>query len=46
MDFEKKKFQKMFPNLTQEMNNNDCLTKIDSVRSDFTNAEKAVTKKT
>lgn len=45
MDFEKKRFQKMFPNLTQEMENENCQTKISSVRSDPTTGEKAVSKK-
>lgn len=45
MDFEKKKFQKMFPNLAQEMTNRKCRTKIDSIRSDIISAEKAVSKK-
>jgi hypothetical protein len=45
MDFENKKFQKMFPNLSQEMKNSNCGIKINSVRSDFTSAENAVSKK-
>ena len=45
MDFEKKKFQKMFPNLAKEMINSYCSTKIDSVGSDGTNAEKVALKK-
>jgi hypothetical protein len=45
MDIEKKKFRKMFPNLAQEMGNKKCGTKINSVRSDTTTAEKAVSKK-
>ena len=45
MDFEKKKFQKMFPNLAKEITNKNCGTKINSVRSDTISAEKAVSKK-
>jgi hypothetical protein len=45
MDVEKKRFQRMFPNLAQEVENENCGTKITSVRSDPTTAEKAVSKK-
>lgn len=34
MDLKKKKFQKMFPNLAQEITNGKCVTKIDSFRTD------------
>jgi hypothetical protein len=45
MDIEKEKFQKMFPNLTQEIESGNCKSKISSVRSDSTTGEKAVAKK-
>ena len=45
MDVEKKKFQKMFPNLAQELETGNCETKINSVRSDPTTGEQAVSKK-
>ena len=45
MDLKKEKFQKMFPNLAQELSSENCGTKINSVRSDSTTAEKAVSKK-
>jgi hypothetical protein len=45
MDIEKEKLQKMFPNLTQEIESGNCKTKISSVRSDSITAEKAVAKK-
>jgi hypothetical protein len=45
MDMEKEKFRKMFPNLAQEMESKKCGTKINSVRSDPTTGEKAVSKK-
>ncbi len=45
MNLEKKKFQKMFPKLAQEMTSGNCVTKIDSVRSDIATAEKVVSKK-
>lgn len=32
MDLKKKNFQKMFPNLAQEITNGKCVTKIDSFR--------------
>jgi len=35
----------MFPNLAEEMSNDSCKTKINSVRSDVTTAEKAVSKR-
>jgi hypothetical protein len=45
MDLKKEKFQKMFPNLDQEMSSDICGTKISSVRSDVATAEKAVSKR-
>ena len=45
MDVKKEKLQKMFPNLTQEIESGNCKTKISSVRSDVTTGEKAVAKK-
>ena len=45
MDMEKEKFRKMFPNLAQELESKKCVTKINSVRSDPTTGEKAVSKK-
>jgi hypothetical protein len=45
MNIKKEKLQKMFPNLTQEIESGNCKTKISSVRSDVTTGEKAVAKK-
>ena len=45
MDVEKKRFRRMFPNLAQEIENGKCGTKINSVRSDTTTGEKAVSKR-
>jgi len=45
MDVEKKRFQRMFPNLAQELDSENCGTKINSVRSDPTTAEKAVSRR-
>ncbi len=45
MDVEKESFQKMFPNLAQEMESGNCGIKINSVRSDPTTGEKAVSRK-
>ena len=45
MDIEKEKFRKMFPNLADEMNNGNCKTEINSVRTDRESAEKAVSKR-
>jgi len=47
MDVEKKRFQRMFPNLSQELENENenCETKITSVRSDSATGEKAVARK-
>lgn len=35
----------MFPNIAKEMASRNCVTKIDSVRSDVAHAERAVSKK-
>ena len=45
MDIEKKRFRRMFPNLSQELETGDCGTTINSIRSDPTTAEKAVSKR-
>ena len=45
MDIKKEKLQKMFPNLTQEIESGNCKTKISSVRFDVTTGEEAVAKK-
>jgi hypothetical protein len=45
MDIEKKRFQRIFPNLAREMENGECGTKINSVRSDSNTAEKAASKR-
>jgi hypothetical protein len=45
MDVEKERFRRMFPNLAQELDNGTCETKINSVRSDPSTAEKAVSTK-
>lgn len=45
MDIEKGKFRKMFPNLADELENGQCKTKINSVRSDPESAEKAVSRR-
>jgi hypothetical protein len=45
MDVEKKRFRRMFPNLAQELESGDAGTTINSVRSDPTTAEKAVSKR-
>jgi hypothetical protein len=45
MDVEKKRFKRMFPNLSQELENGDCETEINSVRSDPNTGEKAVSKR-
>ena len=45
VDVEKKRFRRMFPNLAQEVENGDCGTKINSVRSDPITGEKAVSKR-
>ena len=45
MDAKEKRFRRMFPNLAQELENGNCETKINSMRSDPTTGEKAVSKK-
>ena len=45
MDIEKKRFQKIFPHLAQELENGNCGTKIDSVRSDPNTGEKTVSRR-
>jgi hypothetical protein len=45
MDVEKKRFRKMFPHLAQELESVKCGTKINSVRSDSTTGEKAVSRR-
>ena len=45
MDVEKKRFRRMFPNLAQEINSGNCRTKIDSLRSNPTTGEKAVSRR-
>jgi hypothetical protein len=45
MDVEKKRFQRMFPNLSQEMDSEEYGTKINSVRSDPTTGEEAASKR-
>ena len=45
MDVEKKRFRRMFPNLAQELDSGNCGTKINSVRSDPTTGEKAVSRR-
>ena len=45
MDIEKKRFLRMFPHLAKELETGDCGTKINSVRSDPTTGEKAVSKR-
>ena len=45
MDIEKKRFRRMFPHLAEELESGDCGTKINSVRSDPTTGEKAVSKR-
>ncbi|MBT8171572.1 DUF2095 family protein [Candidatus Bathyarchaeota archaeon] len=40
MDLKKKKFQKMFPNLAQEITTGKCVTKIDSVKPDNVEVKK------
>ena len=45
MKLRKEKFEKMFPNLAEEMSNDRCKTKINTVRFDVTIAEKAVSKR-
>jgi len=45
MDVKKKRFRRMFPNLAQELDSGNCKTKINSVRSDPTSGEKAVSRR-
>jgi hypothetical protein len=45
MNIKKEKFQKMFPNLTKEIESGNCKTKISSVRSDTAVGEEAVARK-
>ena len=45
MDFEKKRFKRMFPNLTEEMETGENRVGISSVRSDTAVAERATTAK-
>ena len=45
MKIKKEKFEKMFPSLAEEMSKDNCKTKINSVRSEVTTAENAVSKK-
>lgn len=46
MDIDKKRFQRMFPNLAQEIESGECgKTTINSVRSDPATAEKAVARR-
>jgi hypothetical protein len=42
MEYEKKRFRRMFPNLTQEMDSKKCGKKINSLRSDPNTGQKAV----
>ena len=45
MDVEKKRFRRMFPSLAQELERENCGTKINSVRSDPTTGEKTASKR-
>ena len=45
MDVEKKMLRRIFPNLAQELESGNCGTKINSVRSDHTTCEKAVSRR-
>ena len=45
MAIDKKKFRKMFPHLTQELEAEDCRLTITSVRSDLQTGEKAASRK-
>jgi hypothetical protein len=45
MDIEKKRFKKMFPKLSEEMETGECGTQINSVRTDPATGEKAVAKR-
>jgi len=45
MEFDKKRFKQMFPNLANEMDANESRVKISSVRSDLSVGERASTKR-
>jgi len=45
MDIEKKRLRRMFPHLAQELENKNCRTKINSVRSDPNTGEKMVSRR-
>lgn len=45
MGIDKKRFRKMFPHLTQELEAGDCRITITSVRSDFQTGERASSRK-
>jgi hypothetical protein len=45
MNIKKERFQKMFPNLTKEIESGNCKTNISSVRSDVNIGEEAVARK-
>jgi len=45
MDIEKKRLRRMFPHLAQELESENCRTKITSVRSDPTTGEKTVSRR-
>ena len=45
MDVKKKRFRRMFPHLAQELESENCRTKINSVRSDPITGEKAVSRR-
>ncbi|MEM2146631.1 MAG: DUF2095 family protein [Candidatus Jordarchaeaceae archaeon] len=45
MDIDKEQFKKMFPNLAREIENNEQGMQINSVRSDVTTGEKAVSRR-
>jgi hypothetical protein len=45
MEFEKKRFKRMFPNLAGEMDSGESQVKISSVRSEFSPGEKASAKR-
>ena len=45
MDVEKGKFRKMFPNLAEELENGECKTEINSVRTNVDRGEKAVSRR-
>jgi len=45
MEFDKKRFKQMFPNLASEMDSNENRVAISSVRSDMSTSERASTKR-